>query len=100
MAANQMAANQKAENPARTARLARHEDLRLITGRGRFTADVNLPGQLHAAMVRSDRAHARILSVDVEAAAKADGVVAVLTAADVEAAGFGSLPRSATATVQ
>ena len=95
MAANQMAANQKAANPARTARLARHEDLRLITGRGRFTADVNLPGQLHAAMVRSDRAHARILSVDVEAAAKADGVVAVLTAADVEAAGFGSLPTGA-----
>lgn len=76
-------------------RLSRHEDLRLITGKGRFTADVNLPGQLHAAMVRSDRAHARIRSLDVEAARGADGVVAILTAEDVEAAGFKPLPTGA-----
>jgi len=78
-----------------TARLLRHEDLRLITGRGRFTADVDLPGQLHAAMVRSDRAHARIRSIDVDPAARADGVVAILTAADVAAAGFRPLPTGA-----
>jgi carbon-monoxide dehydrogenase large subunit len=72
--------------------LSRHEDLRLITGKGRFTADVNLPGQLHAAMVRSDRAHARILSLDLAAAREAAGVVDILTAADVEAAGFRPLP--------
>ncbi len=36
----------------------RREDLRLITGRGRYTADWNLPGQLHACFLRSDRAHA------------------------------------------
>jgi len=79
-----------------TARLLRHEDLRLITGRGRFTADVDLPGQLHAAMVRSDRAHARIRSIDVAPAARAAGVVAILTAADVAAAGFRPLPTGAT----
>ena len=72
--------------------LLRHEDRRLITGRGRFTADVDLPGQVHAAMVRSDRAHALIRSIDTDAAARADGVIALLTAADVAAAGFRPLP--------
>ena len=75
--------------------LLRHEDRRLITGGGRFTADVDLPGQVHAAMVRSDRAHARIRSIDSEAAARADGVIAILTAADVAAAGFRPLPTGA-----
>ena len=78
--------------PDRASKLSRHEDRRLITGAGRFTADVDLPGQLHAAMVRSDRAHARILSLDVAEARRAEGVVAVLTAADVDAAGFKPLP--------
>ena len=79
----------------RSGKLSRHEDLRLITGVGRFTADVNLPGQLHAAVVRSDRAHARIVSIDLDHARKADGVVAILTAKDVEAAGFRPLPSGA-----
>ena len=79
----------------RSGKLSRHEDLRLITGAGRFTADVNLPGQLHAAVVRSDRAHARIVSIDLDDARKADGVVAILTAKDVEAAGFRPLPSGA-----
>jgi carbon-monoxide dehydrogenase large subunit len=74
------------------AKLSRQEDLRLITGRGRFTADVDLPGQLHAAVVRSDRAHARILSLGLEAAQGAEGVVAILTAQDVDAAGFKPIP--------
>ena len=76
----------------RATRLSRREDLRLITGEGRFTADIDLPGQLHAAMVRSDRAHARILSIDIEAARGAQGVVAILTSEDVQAAGFKPLP--------
>ncbi len=71
---------------------ARHEDLRLVTGHGKFTADWNLPRQLHAHMVRSDRAHARLVSVDTSAAAAAPGVVAVLTAWDVAEAGFHELP--------
>lgn len=75
--------------------LSRHEDRRLITGDGRFTADMNLPGQVHAAMVRSDRAHARILALDLDAARKSAGVVAILTADDVAKAGFRPLPWGA-----
>jgi len=70
----------------------RHEDRRLITGTGKFSADWNLEGQLHAAMVRSDRAHAEILSVDVDAAIALAGVIAVYTAADVTGAGFSPIP--------
>ncbi len=70
----------------------RLEDHRLITGQGRFTADWNLPGQLHANVVRSDRAHARIERVDIEAAARAAGVVAVITQRDIDAAGIKPLP--------
>jgi carbon-monoxide dehydrogenase large subunit len=78
----------------RTGRLlpARDEDQRLVTGQGRYTADWNLPGQLHAAVVRSDRAHARLLKVDGSAASEAPGVVAVLTAFDVAEAGFQPIP--------
>jgi len=72
--------------------LMRHEDRRLITGTGKFSADWNLEGQLHAAMVRSDRAHAEILSVDVDAAIALAGVIAVYTAADVTGAGFSPIP--------
>ncbi|MSQ18143.1 MAG: xanthine dehydrogenase family protein molybdopterin-binding subunit [Betaproteobacteria bacterium] len=71
---------------------ARLEDRRLITGHGRFTADWQLPGQLHAAVVRSDRAHAVIERLDCAAAAKVAGVVAVLTQADIEAAGINPMP--------
>lgn len=71
---------------------ARVEDRRLITGTGRFAADWNLPHQVHAHIVRSDRAHAEIASLDVGAAAAAPGVLAVLTHADIAAAGFGTMP--------
>jgi carbon-monoxide dehydrogenase large subunit len=70
----------------------RIEDHRLITGAGRFTADWTLPGQVHAYMVRSDRAHAEIVAIDVAAARAAPGVLAVLTHEDIAAAGFGSMP--------
>ncbi len=71
---------------------ARVEDRRLVTGHGRYTADWNLPRQLHAFVLRSDRAHARILTVDTAAAAAAPGVHLVLTADDVKEAGFGEIP--------
>ena len=48
----------------------RREDLRLITGRGHYTSDWNLPGQLHAAFLRSDHAHAEIVSINAAAALK------------------------------
>lgn len=50
------------------ARLERKEDLRLLTGQGKYLADIVLPGMLHAVFVRSDYAHARILSIDTSAA--------------------------------
>ncbi len=70
----------------------RIEDHRLITGQGLFTSDRVLPGQLHAAFLRSDRAHARIVSIDVSAAKALPGVHLVLTGEDAKAAGAGSLP--------
>jgi CO/xanthine dehydrogenase Mo-binding subunit len=65
--------------------LKRKEDLRLLTGRGRYVADVILPRMLHAVIVRSPYAHARIAGIHTEAALGAAGVAAVLTFADVAA---------------
>jgi carbon-monoxide dehydrogenase large subunit len=66
-------------------RVPRNEDARLLTGRGLFVDDVQLPGMLHVAFVRSEHAHGRIKSVDVSAARKRQGVHAVYTAADLGA---------------
>ena len=60
----------------------RKEDQRLITGRTRWTDNLQLPGMLHLAMVRSPFAHARITSIDTSAAKTAPNVVAVFTGAD------------------
>ncbi len=70
----------------------RVEDPALITGRGQFTDDVTLPGQLHLAFTRSAYAHARILSVDTSAALTMPGVVGVYTGADLVAAGVKAMP--------
>ena len=70
----------------------RREDDRLITGRGNYTSDCNLPGQLYGCFLRSDRAHADIVSLDVSKARKAPGVAAVLTHEDTVKAGFKTLP--------
>lgn len=70
----------------------RKEDVRFITGKGRFTDDVNLPGQAYGYVVRSPHAHAKILSIDVEEAKAAPGVIAVLTGADAKADGIPKLP--------
>src|SRR5262249_19144888 len=55
----------------------------LITGRGRFAADINFPHQLHMRVVRSTRAHGKILSIDIGLALAHPGVMAVWTSADV-----------------
>jgi len=70
----------------------RREDPRLLTGSGRYTADWNLPGQLNAFFLRSDRAHAEIVSIDAKAAGARKGVHLVLTGADYAASGWKSLP--------
>jgi len=73
----------------------RREDPRLVTGQGKYTSDWNLPGQLYASFLRSDRAHAEIASIDTREAAKSPGVVAVFTGADTAKAGFKSTPNIA-----
>ena len=64
--------------------IRRREDPRLITGGSVYTDDVTLPGMVHAAILRSPHAHARITGVDTAAAAAAPGVIAVYTGADVD----------------
>ena len=71
------------------ASVRRKEDKKFITGKGRYTDDINRAGQLYAYFVRSDRAHAEITSIDTAAASKAEGVVAVYTGEDVAADGIG-----------
>ena len=63
--------------------IPRVEDLRLLTGGGRYGADFDLPGQLHARVIRSQVAHGRIRAIDTSAAAARPGVAAVLTADDL-----------------
>ncbi|MEZ5903750.1 MAG: hypothetical protein R3C69_01055 [Geminicoccaceae bacterium] len=58
----------------------RVEDQRLVTGRGRYTDDISIAGQVHGYVVRSPHAHARIRSIDTSAAAQAPGVLGVFTA--------------------
>jgi aerobic carbon-monoxide dehydrogenase large subunit len=72
----------------------RKEDLRLLTGRGRFGDDLALPRMAHAVIMRSPHAHARIVSVDKRAALAAPGVLAVLTGADYLADGLGPIPHN------
>ena len=75
----------------------RVEDRRLITGTGKFAADWNRPGQLHAHFVRADYAHAEILSVDTSRARAYPGVVQVFTGEDAVAAGYLKAPNALSA---
>ena len=67
--------------------MPRFEDLRLVRGAGRYTDDVSVEGQAFAVFVRTPHAHARIVSIDVSAARRRPGVLAVLTGADYAADG-------------
>ncbi|WP_374449162.1 xanthine dehydrogenase family protein molybdopterin-binding subunit, partial [Stella sp.] len=69
----------------------RTEDPVLVQGRGRYTDDINLPGQAHAWIVRSPIAHGVLNGIDTAAALAAPGVLGVWTGADLEAAGYGPL---------
>jgi aerobic carbon-monoxide dehydrogenase large subunit len=74
----------------------RVEDLRLITGSGRYAADWNAPGQLHAYFVRADRAHAEITGVNTARALEHPGVKAVYTGEDALRAGYTKAPHALT----
>ena len=69
----------------------RKEDPTLLRGEGRYTDDISLAGQAYAVMVRSKHAHGVLKGIDTKAAASMPGVLAILTAADLDAAGFGPL---------
>ena len=71
------------------ASVRRKEDKKFITGKGRYTDDINRNGQLYAYFIRSDVAHANIKNINVNAAAKCEGVVAVYTGEDIAADGIG-----------
>src|SRR4051794_24764893 len=65
----------------------RKEDRPLLTGAARFVDDVHRPGMVHAAVLRSPVAHARVAALDATAAQAAPGVIAVVTAADLDGGG-------------
>jgi carbon-monoxide dehydrogenase large subunit len=73
------------------ARVARKEDQRFITGKGRYTDDIHLPHETHAYFIRSPHAHAAVKKIDTKAAMKEPGVLAVLTGADAAADKVGGL---------
>jgi len=74
--------------------LLRKEDLRLLTGTGRFSDDFQMEGQAYAAIVRSPYPHARIVRVKAETAKTMSGVLGVFTGADCLADGLGPIPHS------
>ncbi len=73
--------------------LPRKEDERLVIGKGRFTDDFNLDGQVYAVMVRSPHPHARIVAIDAAAAKAMPGVLGVFTGADCAADGLSPIPH-------
>ena len=77
--------------------VARKEDPKLLTGRGRYSDDVDLPGQAHAVVLRSPIAHGILRRIDPAPALALPGVLAVYTAADMNRAGYGLTALQATA---
>src|SRR5215469_5401274 len=77
--------------------VTRKEDVRFLTGRGRYVADIDLARQAHAVFVFSPHAHARIRGIDKTAAERMPGVFAVLSGVDWAADGLGTLDPEAMA---
>ena len=73
-------------------RAIRSEDAPLLTGRGQFTDDLNVAGQVHAAFVRTTVAHAVIRKIDTASAIKMPGVIAAITGQDLAADNIGDIP--------
>ena len=80
------------ERPIGFGRLKRKEDARFIRGQGTYLDDIELPGMVHGAMLRSPYAHARIVSIDTSAALAHPNVAAVVTAKDLETLGLAWMP--------
>jgi carbon-monoxide dehydrogenase large subunit len=75
--------------------VSRKEDPALLRGEGRYSDDLNRPGQLYGVMVRSRIAHGELRSIDTDTAREMPGVRAVITAADLVAAGIKNMPAAA-----
>ncbi len=73
------------------ARVARKEDKRFITGKGKYTDDIRMDNQAYAAFVRSPHAHARVTGIDASEAEAMEGVIAVHTGPDMKADGIGDI---------
>ena len=71
----------------------RREDMRFVTGIGRYTNDIDVPGQVHTAFVRSDHAHGEIRGIDFSHAKAVPGVLATITGEDLLKAGIGFIHR-------
>ncbi len=82
----------EAGNPIGFGRMLRKEDARFLRGQGNYVDDVQLPGMLHGAILRSPMAHARIRSIDTSAAEAMDGVHAVITGEVLEGLGLAWMP--------
>src|SRR5262245_56104549 len=80
------------DRPIGFGRLKRKEDARFIRGKGNYLDDIRLPGMLHAAILRSPYAHAKINSIDTSAALAHPKVAAVITAKDLETLGLAWMP--------
>ena len=76
-------------------RMLRKEDGRFVRGKGNYVDDVQLQGMLHSAILRSPFAHAKINNVDTSAALELEGVLAVITGADLDAQGLAWMPTLA-----
>src|SRR3954462_13487592 len=80
------------ERPIGFGRLKRKEDARFIRGKGTYLDDIRLPGMVHAAILRSPYAHAKINSIDTSRALAHPNVAAVITAKDLETLGLAWMP--------
>src|SRR4051812_40192974 len=74
--------------------IKRREDPRLVSGTSTYVDDIQLVGMLYCGIVRSIHAHAKIKSIDTEAARQHPGVYAVVTGADLKGSGIGMLPAA------
>jgi carbon-monoxide dehydrogenase large subunit len=81
-----------AGNPIGFGRMLRKEDVRFLRGRGNYIDDINLPGMLHGALLRSPHAHARIVSIDTSRAEAHPRVHAVITGAVLDTLGLAWMP--------
>src|SRR4051812_50083152 len=80
------------ERPVGFGRLKRKEDPRFIRGQGTYLDDIRLPGMVYGQVLRSPYAHAKIVSIDTSAALAHPGVLAVITAKDLETLGLAWMP--------